>query len=156
MTLTNVILSSADTFRKRLQSIIGASISATTPNGMNMSIRMIYVVDTNCFPNCVSPSATASASLFFRPREKPTSKKLIHSTTEETVSHTPYSSSDRYPNVMGTRRSCTTILTPFKANDPTMFFFTFFDLPEELPRNLFFIFPKMWSPMDYDYRFNPY
>lgn len=67
----------------------GINSSKIIPNGTNININIPYVVDTSCFPLAKSLSATASAKRFFKPKEKPTSKKLSHNTTDDIVSHIP-------------------------------------------------------------------
>lgn len=76
-------------FKNLLQLICGITNSKIMPNGTKMIINIPYVVETSCFPRSKSLSATASARRFFKPKEKPTSKKLSHNTTDDIVSHIP-------------------------------------------------------------------
>ena len=67
------------------------------------------------FARSLSLTAKASVSLLRNPFVSPISKKPIHASIDDKVSHIPYSSSDKYPNVIGTINKDTktpTVLVP--------------------------------------------
>ena len=121
------------------------------PNGTKRTIRAKYVVDTSDFALIQSFIAMASVSLFFNPREKPISRKLIHVITLARVIQMPYISEEKKPSVKGIKSKFTRAPAPLSIIVSTIFFLTatLLSSPLENDKIVYFLYKNQEEKTDY-------